>query len=75
MESAAARRMAMAKLPTTFQEALKSGYHIEKETSQETGKGKRAGTVHLKNGSRPGLSVRYEADRRGYRFGKPEVRV
>ena len=65
----------MANLPVTFQEALRLGYHIEKESSQETGRGKRAGTVHLKNGSRPPLTVTYEADHRGYRFSKPEKAI
>ena len=62
----------MANLPDTFQQALKSGYHVQNETSQ-TKDGKRTGTLHLKNGSRPDLTVTYEADRTGYRFGSPKV--
>lgn len=73
MESAGQQREPMETLPATFQEPLKSGYHIEKEHSREAGEGKRIGTLHLKNGSRPELTVSYEADRRGYRFGKPET--
>jgi hypothetical protein len=61
----------MAKLPATFEQALKAGYHVQNDISQ-TKDGKRTGTVHLKNGSRPDLTVTYEADRSGYRFSKPE---
>jgi hypothetical protein len=61
----------MAKLPTTFEQALKSGYHVTKETTQES-HGRRTGTLHLKDGSRPELVVTYEADRTGYRFGEPQ---
>jgi hypothetical protein len=64
----------MAKLPATFERALKAGYHVQNETSQ-TKDGKRTGTLHLKNGSRPDLTVTYEADRTGYRFGSPEARA
>lgn len=59
------------KLPATFQEALQSGYRLFEESSHST-KGQRVGTLHLKDGTRPELTVTYEADRTGYRFGKPE---
>jgi len=63
----------MAKLPGSFTEALKSGYRVIGESSLETDNGKRVGTIHLKNGSRPELLVSYEGDTRiGYRFSKPQ---
>ncbi len=63
----------MAKLPDSFTGALKSGYRVIDESSAETQDGKRVGTLHLKNGSRPELLVSYEADaRNGYRFSKPQ---
>jgi len=65
----------MKTLPATFQEALKSGYRVIGDSSREPQKGKRTGTVHLKNGSRPELTVSYEADRSGYRFNKPETAI
>lgn len=61
----------MAKLPATFEQAIKAGYHVQAETSQ-TKDGKRTGTLHLKNGPRPDLTVTYEADRSSYRFSRPE---
>jgi hypothetical protein len=60
----------MAKLPGTFEDALKSGYSLEEGTKKTKG-GKRTGTLRLRNGSRPELVVDYEADRTGYRFSKP----
>lgn len=62
----------MKNLPATFEQAIKAGYHVQAETSQAKD-GKRTGTLHLKNGSRPALTVTYEADRTGYRFGSPKV--
>jgi hypothetical protein len=69
--SAGGKNMA-SKIPATFEQALKAGYHVQNETSQ-TKDGKRTGTLHLKNGSRPDLTVTYEADRTGYRFSSPKV--
>lgn len=62
----------MTQLPATFQQALQSGYRVTHESSRVSEPGKRAGTVRLKKGSRPELTVQYEADRRGYKFSKPE---
>jgi hypothetical protein len=61
----------MKTMPANFEQALKAGYRVQSETSQ-TKDGKRTGTLHLKDGSRPNLTVTYEADRSGYRFSKPE---
>ena len=60
----------MARLPRSFVEALRSGYQLTAESS-ETQHGKRVGTLHLKNGSRPELVFKYYADRRGYAFSEP----
>ena len=47
--------MAKQQIPATVLEALKSGYRIIRQTSKQVAKGRCAGTVHLENGSRPGL--------------------
>ena len=67
--------MAKQQIPATVLEALKSGYRIIRQTSKQVAKGRCAGTVHLENGSRPGLVASYEADRTGYRFAKPEAKA
>ena len=62
-------------IPTSFQEALRLGWAIVKEeTSTDTKGRERKGVVLLQSRGTP-LRVRvpYEADGKGYRFGKPEA--
>ena len=60
-------------VPRTFQQALRSGYTVEAESSKVGRGGTRTGTVRLRGSAGRRLYVSYQADTRGYRFDKPMV--
>ena len=60
-------------VPKSFQQALRSGFTVEAESSKVGRGGTRSGTVRLRGSAGRRLYVSYEADTRGYRFDKPLV--